>query len=73
MEGIPVEEIDYPLSHPNEYDGEGLTTFLIVGLCIVWGAVALRFHARRMFEVPLRSDDWTLAVGLVSIPPDRTP
>ena len=62
---IPQEEIDYQLSHADEYDGEGLTTFLIVGLCVVWVAVALRFYARTKFKIALKSDDWTLLVALV--------
>ena len=62
---LPPKEVQRQLSHKDEFNAGGLAPFLITIQIVSTIAVGMRFWARRMAKVSLRSDDYTLLAALV--------
>ena len=67
---IPQSEIDYQLSHADEYNASGLPAFVIACMVISTVAVGLRLFGRMKMKVPLKADDYTLVAALVGLHSD---
>lgn len=67
MAEIPQSEIDYQLAHKNEFNGDGLNAFMIVGICVCTILVGLRLWSRKSIQnMGWHADNYTIVVALVS-------
>ena len=71
MAEIPQSEINDQLARKNEFNGDGLNAFMIIGICVCTVLVGLRFWSRKWVQhIGWHADDYTIVVALVST--DRT-
>ena len=59
------EEIARQKAHASDFNADGLSTFCIVGEIVLFAAVMLRVYSRRIAQIPLQADDFTLIVAIV--------
>lgn len=69
---VSQQDTDYQLAHANDFNCVGLNTFTITMMSIVTVAVLLRLWARKTAKIEMRSDDYTLILGWVGLPPSYT-
>lgn len=62
----PLEPFGGQQPRPNEDKGPAGTRIIIALMTLSTLAVSLRFLARRLIKAPLKADDWTLFLSLVS-------
>ena len=65
MTTVSPSQIAYEQAHAADFNADGLSAFCIAGEIIVACAVALRFYSRRISNIGLEADDWTLLVASV--------
>lgn len=59
------QEIAYQKAHASDFNAGGLSAFCIAGEIIVVVAVMLRVYSRKLTQIALQADDYTLIVALV--------
>ncbi|KAL8925333.1 MAG: hypothetical protein Q9208_003623 [Pyrenodesmia sp. 3 TL-2023] len=59
------QEIAYQKAHASDFNAGGLSAFCIAGEIIVVVAVMLRVYSRKLTQIALKADDYTLIVALV--------
>lgn len=61
-----LQALAYQQAHINEDRGPALAAAFIVLMTLATLAVILRLLARRLIKAPLKADDWTMVLSLVS-------
>ena len=62
---ISPEERAYQLAHPEETSTRGLEAYIIVGLCVIEIAVALRLWGKKLQKHEVKLDDFLLIICAV--------
>ena len=68
MAGIAPSSLQFQLAHIHDDRSLGLKVVEILGLILATAAVALRIASRRVSKVPLKADDITIIIALVTLP-----